>query len=73
MPTRSRHEKECLRIGASGAEPSHKQKLAPIIDVHELKGYMLQLHREGRLDDAARSDIAHRLADLEAFYGRKLG
>lgn len=71
MVVRSKPEKECLRIGASGAEPSHKQKLATIIDVHELKGYMLHLHREGRLDDAARADIANRLADLEAFYGRK--
>lgn len=71
MIFRSIPEKECLRIGASGAEPSHKQKLATIIDVHELKGYMLQLHREGMLDDAARAEIASRLADLESFYGRK--
>lgn len=68
---RSKQEIECLRIGASGVEPSHKQKLATIINVHELKGYMLQLHHEGRLDDAARADIAHRLAELEFFYGRK--
>lgn len=68
---RSKSEIECLRVGATGAEPSHKQKLATIIDVRELKGYMLHLHHESRLDDAARADIAHRLAELEFFYGRK--
>ena len=33
---------------------------------------MLQLHKEGRLDEAARSDIQRRLSELEIFYGRKL-
>ena len=70
---RSKPEQNCLKVGASGKNPSHSLKLATIIDVHELKGYMLQLHREGRLDNDARSDIARRLADLEAFYCRKLG
>jgi len=69
---RSKAEWACLRASAGGQEPSHAQKVATIISVTELKGYMLQLHKEGRLDEAARSDIQKRLSELEVFYGRKL-
>lgn len=71
MICRSNAEWACIRIGAAGGEPTHAQKVATIIDVNELKGYMLHLHQDGRLDAAARSDIAHRLEELELFYGRK--
>ena len=70
---RSKKEWECLRASAGGREPSHAQKVATIIGVSELKAYMIQLHKEGRLDDAARSAIQNRLSEMEAFYGRKLG
>ena len=69
---RSKAEWHCLRVSARGQEPTHAEKVATIIGVQELKGYMLQLHKEGRLDEAARSDIQKRLAELEIFYGRKL-
>lgn len=69
---RSKAEWACLRASAGGHEPSHAQKVATIISVIELKGYMLQLHKEGRLDEAARFDIQKRLSELEVFYGRKL-
>ncbi len=70
---RSKAEWACLRASAGGQEPSHAQKIATIIGVQELKGYMLQLHKENRLDDDAKAAIQKRLAELEAFYGRKLG
>ena len=70
---RSKKEWECLRASAGGHEPSHAQKVATIIGVMELKAYMIQLHKEGRLDEAARSAIQNRLSEMEAFYGRKLG
>lgn len=70
---RSKKEWECLRASAGGQEPSHAQKVATIIGVVELKAYMIQLHKEGRLDDAARSAIQNRLSEMETFYGRKLG
>jgi hypothetical protein len=70
---RSEPEWHCIRLGIRGREPSHAEKVATIINVHELKGYMLQLHKDGRLDDAAKTAIGKRLADLEALYGRKLG
>jgi hypothetical protein len=69
---RSKAEWSCLLASAGGQDPSYAQKVATIISVTELKGYMLQLHKEGRLDEAARSDIQKRLTELEAFYGRKL-
>jgi hypothetical protein len=69
---RSNAEWDCLRASAGGHEPSHAQKVATIISVTELKGYMLQLHKEWRLDEAARYDIQRRLTELEIFYGRKL-
>ncbi len=69
---RSKAEWHCLRVSARGQAPTHAEKVATIISVIELKGYMLQLHKEGRLDEAARSDIQKRLTELEAFYGRKL-
>lgn len=72
MIQRSKAEWSCLRASAGEKDPSHAQKVATIISVTELKGYMLQLHKEGRLDEAARSDIQKRLTELEAFYGRKL-
>lgn len=72
MIQRSKAELSCLLASAGGQDPSHAQKVATIISVTELKGYMLQLHKEGRLDEAARSDIQKRLTELEAFYGRKL-
>lgn len=72
MIQRSKAEWSCLLASAGGQDPSHAQKVATIISVTELKGYMLQLHKEGRLDEAARSDIQNRLTELEAFYGRKL-
>lgn len=72
MIQRSKAEWSCLLASSGGQDPSHAQKVATIISVTELKGYMLQLHKEGRLDEAARSDIQKRLTELEAFYGRKL-
>lgn len=73
MKRRTDQEWHCLHVAHRGLDPSHRDRVATIINVHELKGYMLQLHKEGRLDDEARSDIAHRLAELELLYGRKLG
>ena len=70
---RSKAEWHCLRASARGQEPTHAEKVATIIGVQELKGYMLQLHKESRLDDDAKAAIQKRLAELEAFYGRKLG
>ncbi len=70
---RSKAEWHCLRASARGQEPTHAEKVATIIGVQELKGYMLQLHKENRLDDDAKAAIQKRLAQLEAFYGRKLG
>jgi hypothetical protein len=70
---RSKAEWHCLRASARGQEPTHAEKVATIIGVQELKGYMLQLHKENRLDDDAKAAIQKRLAELEAFYGRKLG
>lgn len=72
-PFRTEQEWQCLHIGFAGKEPSHAEKIATIINVHELKGYMVQLHKENRLDDAARNAIAYRLGELELLYGRKLG
>ena len=73
MIHRTEQEWHCLHVAQRGIDPTHRDRLRTIINVHELKGYMLQLHREGRLDDSARADIAHRLAELELLYGRKLG
>ncbi len=70
---RSKAEWHCLRASARGQDPSHAQKVATIIGVQELKGYMLQLHKENRLDESAKTAIQRRLSELEAFYGRKLG
>ncbi len=70
---RSKAEWHCLRASARGQEPTHAEKVETIIGVQELKGYMLQLHKENRLDENAKAAIQKRLAELEAFYGRKLG
>jgi hypothetical protein len=70
---RSKAEWSCLLASAGGQDPSHAQKVATIIGVQELKGYMLQLHKENRLDESAKTAIQNRLSELEAFYGRKLG
>ena len=72
-PDRTEAEWHCLRVAARGQEPTHAEKVATIIGVQELKGYMLQLHKENRLDDDAKTAIQRRLSELEAFYGRKLG
>ena len=71
MIERSAQEWQCLLSSRGGNEPSHAEKVATIISVTELKGYMLALHKNGRLDDTAKSAIQHRLNELEAFYGRK--
>lgn len=70
---RSKAEWHCLRVSARGQEPTHAEKVATIIGVQELKGYMLQLHKENRLDSEAKAAIQKRLSELEIFYGRKLG
>lgn len=70
---RSKAEWHCLRVSARGREPTHADRVATIIGVQELKGYMLQLHKENRLDDDAKAAIQKRISELEAFYGRKLG
>jgi hypothetical protein len=46
--------------------------VATIFSVQELKGYMLQLRKELRLDADAKAAIDGRLSELEVFYGRKL-
>ena len=71
--SRTKPEWHCLRVSARGQDPSHAEKVATILWVDELKGYMLQLHRDGRLDDEAKAAIQRRLTELEAIYGRTLG
>jgi hypothetical protein len=70
--SRSKSELHCLNVARSGRDPSHAEKVATIISDRELKGYMLQLHRENRLDDDAKAAIQHRLLELETFFGRKI-
>jgi hypothetical protein len=71
-PDRTEAEWHCLRVAARGQEPTHAEKVATIFSVQELKGYMLQLRKELRLDADARAAIDGRLSELEVFYGRKL-